>query len=110
MVYFIIKKGVAQELNKKGIKKYFIRNTFCGTYEYMSPEVVNKLNYQESVDIWSLGILLYELIHGVTPFNARTHLEIMNRIKTKEIGKIFIISLFSIYKSFFKSFIIKYIK
>ena len=46
----------------------------------MSPEVVNKINYDENVDIWAMGILLYELINGKTPFLAKTSKEIMNKI------------------------------
>ena len=44
------------------------RITFCGTVEYMSPEMVNKEQYNKEIDIWSLGILLYEMIHGHSPF------------------------------------------
>jgi serine/threonine protein kinase len=44
------------------------RGTFCGTAEYMSPEMVNKEEYSKDIDIWSLGILLYEMIHGHSPF------------------------------------------
>ena len=44
------------------------RETFCGTAEYMSPEMVNKKEYSKDIDIWSLGILLYEMIHGHSPF------------------------------------------
>ena len=44
------------------------RITFCGTVEYMSPEMVNKEEYNKEIDIWSLGILLYEMIHGHSPF------------------------------------------
>ena len=46
------------------------RSTYCGTFEYMAPEIVNQHNYDKAIDIWSLGILLYELIHGFSPFRA----------------------------------------
>jgi serine/threonine protein kinase len=40
----------------------------CGTYEYMAPEIVKEKPYSELVDNWSLGVLLYELLHGKSPF------------------------------------------
>ncbi len=46
------------------------RSTYCGTTEYMAPEIVTQNNYDKSIDVWSLGILLYELIHGYSPFRA----------------------------------------
>lgn len=44
------------------------RKTFFGTYEYMAPEIIEGQNYDKSVDIWALGILLYEMLHGYSPF------------------------------------------
>lgn len=46
------------------------RVTFCGTFEYMAPEVFKELPYNQGVDVWSLGVLLYELIHGYSPFKG----------------------------------------
>ena len=44
------------------------RGTFCGTTEYMAPEMVNQKEYSKEIDIWSLGVLLYEMVHGHSPF------------------------------------------
>ncbi|XP_071750061.1 uncharacterized protein, partial [Lepeophtheirus salmonis] len=43
------------------------RSTYCGTNEYLPPEIVNKKIYDKSADLWCLGILCYEFIIGDTP-------------------------------------------
>ena len=47
------------------------RQTFCGTVDYVPPEIVEGSQYDERVDIWALGILLYELAAGKAPFETK---------------------------------------
>ena len=61
------------------------RSTFCGTFEYMAPEIVDSEKYDFGVDIWSLGILLYELLMGYSPFKAKDPQNIMVNIKSHEL-------------------------
>ena len=62
------------------------RHTFCGTVEYMAPEIVGSEKYDCSVDIWSLGILLYELLMGHSPFSSKKDNNIMIKIKLHDLS------------------------
>ena len=50
-----------------------MRSTFCGTLEYVSPEMIENKKYNNSVDVWSLGVLTYELIFGRSPFSGKDY-------------------------------------
>lgn len=49
------------------------RRTLCGTLDYLPPEMVRGVEHNASVDIWSLGVLCYELIVGRPPFETDTY-------------------------------------
>ena len=60
------------------------RNVRCGTYEYMAPEVAKQQFYSSKIDMWSLGVLAFELVHGTTPFRAPDAVRIMENIAAEE--------------------------
>ncbi|GAA5823767.1 hypothetical protein JCM10212_000878 [Sporobolomyces blumeae] len=54
--------------------------SFCGTAEYLAPEVLLGEPYSYEVDAWSAGTMLYEMLAGVTPFYAEDHATMYRRV------------------------------
>ncbi|KAH7489049.1 Aurora kinase A-A [Phytophthora ramorum] len=63
-------------------KVYLVRekqsNTMCGTLDYLPPEIVEKKLYDKSVDVWTLGILMFEFLTGDPPFETKNIEEVLN--------------------------------
>ncbi|KAG3118483.1 hypothetical protein PI124_g3528 [Phytophthora idaei] len=62
-------------------KPYNLRKTFCGTPDYLSPEMVMGEHYDNRTDSWSLGVLTYELLIGLTPFYCENQMDMYKRIE-----------------------------
>ncbi len=62
------------------------RVTYCGTPEYLSPEMVRKQGHDTTVDIWSLGVLLFEFLAGHAPFTGSSQEELFHNIKKLKIN------------------------
>uniref|UniRef100_A0A8C5B1J9 non-specific serine/threonine protein kinase n=1 Tax=Gadus morhua TaxID=8049 RepID=A0A8C5B1J9_GADMO len=60
--------------------------SFCGTVEYMAPEVVNRQGHIQSADWWSFGVLMFEMLTGALPFQGKDRKETMNLILKARLG------------------------
>mmetsp|Transcript_4770 Transcript_4770/g.8171 ORF Transcript_4770/g.8171 Transcript_4770/m.8171 type:complete len:267 (+) Transcript_4770:347-1147(+) len=69
--------GFSKKLKNKGQ----INKTICGTPLYMAPQVVQKNSYSYKADIWSIGVILFELINGITPFHAKNRQEFEGKVE-----------------------------
>ncbi|RMB98672.1 hypothetical protein DUI87_24890 [Hirundo rustica rustica] len=72
-------------LCKEGIKDGATMKTFCGTPEYLAPEVLEDNDYGRAVDWWGLGVVMYEMMCGRLPFYNQDHEKLFELILMEEI-------------------------
>ena len=55
--------------------------TIIGTHFYLAPEVYTGGGYNETIDLWALGITIYKLVAGYTPFESEYHSQVVAAIQ-----------------------------
>jgi calcium-dependent protein kinase len=79
----LIDFGICRKHRRRGAK--FDMLTITGTLYYRAPEMFTGGGYNEKVDIWAAGVLLYKIVTGRTPFESEYHSQTINNIIGSEI-------------------------
>ncbi|EGR28367.1 protein kinase domain protein, partial [Ichthyophthirius multifiliis] len=72
-------------LSKSQFKNKQLTYTYCGTPEYMSPEMLKKEGHDFSTDWWSYGAVIYEMLNGAPPFYSKNQKDMIENIKKTDV-------------------------
>eukprot|EP00735_Rhodelphis_limneticus_P003810 TRINITY_DN15331_c0_g1::TRINITY_DN15331_c0_g1_i1::g.22718::m.22718 TRINITY_DN15331_c0_g1::TRINITY_DN15331_c0_g1_i1::g.22718 ORF type:complete len:758 (+),score=47.65,sp/F4JBP3/ATG1B_ARATH/46.86/2e-80,Pkinase/PF00069.20/9.6e-77,Pkinase_Tyr/PF07714.12/1.2e-47,DUF3543/PF12063.3/1.9e-09,Kdo/PF06293.9/7.9e-05,APH/PF01636.18/4.4e+02,APH/PF01636.18/0.2,MIT/PF04212.13/1.3e+03,MIT/PF04212.13/0.49,Kinase-like/PF14531.1/1.8e+03,Kinase-like/PF14531.1/0.28,ABC1/PF03109.11/0.34,DUF605/PF04652.11/11 TRINITY_DN len=73
-----------------GFARYFepqkMMETLCGSPLYMAPEVLSHNKYDAKADLWSVGVILYEMLFRRTPYDGENPRQLLDRIRSREVS------------------------
>ncbi|CAL4930313.1 unnamed protein product [Urochloa decumbens] len=70
----------------KFLQPFALAETLCGSPLYMAPEVMQAQKYDAKADLWSVGVILYQLVTGIPPFNGDNQIQLLkNILRSREI-------------------------
>lgn len=68
------------------VDKNMLLNTLCGSPMYMAPEIINKQDYSIKSDLWSVGIIIYQMIYGRVPFEVSNFVQLIKKVNNEKIS------------------------
>lgn len=94
-------------IDTKACTDGFRTNSFVGTEEYIAPEVIRGKGHTSAVDWWTLGIFIYEMLYGTTPFKGKDRKATFSNVLKKDVRFLDSKSVSSPCKSLIKKLLVK---
>ena len=84
----LLKNDIEVKISDFGFANFYnnLDQTICGSPYYMAPEILTHKKYTNKADLWSLGIILYQMLVGKLPYQSGSINELLNEINSKQIS------------------------